>query len=433
VRRSICFAIAIWISVSTAAWAKPKTPDKGVSLKVLTDRPEAVYHVGETVVFKIVLAKDGKPVIGESIAYILANDGLWQVDRGTLPLTGKPLTVKGRLDAPGFLRCKVSYEDKDKKGYNTLAAAGFDPLDIKPSLPVPDDFDAFWAGKKKDLAKVPMKPVLTPTKSPDEAIACFDVQVRCLGGMPVSGYFARPKASRPKRLPAILSVHGAGVRSSSLGVAVRDAQYGALALDINAHGLPNGRPKQYYRDLKDGRLKGYPLHGRENRETSYFLGMYLRLMRAMDFLTAQPEWDGRTLIVHGSSQGGGQSIVAAGLDPRVTAFAANVPAMCEHTGKINGWPRLARGVAEGKADPKILQAARYFDAMNFATRTRAAALVSVGFIDSTCRPTSVYAAYNNLRGKKRITNEPMMTHTRWPSYEQAEQKLIEEHIAKMKR
>lgn len=206
------------------------------------------------------------------------------------------------------------------------------------------------------------------------------------------------------------------------------AARGLLALDINAHGIPNGQPKAYYDELAAGRLKEYRTQGRESRETCYFLGMYLRLIRAMEFLTVQPEWNGTELIVCGSSQGGGQAIVAAGLDARVTAFAANVPAMCEHTGLVTGWPRLVPRDASGTPDPQIAGAARYFDAMNFATRTKAEAVVSVGFIDNTCRPTSVYAAFNNLPGKKRIINEPLMTHTTWPSYTQARDALIADHM-----
>ena len=162
-------------------------------------------------------------------------------------------------------------------------------------------------------------------------------------------------------------------------------------------------------------MKDYRARGRESRETVYFLGMFLRLVRAIDFLTAQPEWDGRTLVVHGSSQGGAQSIVAAGLDSRVTFFAAGVPAMCDHSGaavgRISGWPKLVPNGADGKPEAKVLVAARYYDAMNFATRTKAAGIVTVGFIDTTCPPTSVYAAYNALKSRKEIFNDPPSTHT----------------------
>ena len=42
--------------------------------------------------------------------------------------------------------------------------------------------------------------------------------------------------------------------------------------------------------------------------------------------------------------------------------------------------------------------------MNFAARTHAQAFFTVGFIDITCPPTGVYAAYNQLRAKKNILN-----------------------------
>ena len=72
--------------------------------------------------------------------------------------------------------------------------------------------------------------------------------------------------------------------------------------------------------------------------------MFLRLVRALDFLTSRPEWDGKHLIVIGHSQGGGQALAAGGLDPRVTLIASGVPAICDHSGRaagrINGWPKL---------------------------------------------------------------------------------------------
>jgi cephalosporin-C deacetylase-like acetyl esterase len=61
-------------------------------------------------------------------------------------------------------------------------------------------------------------------------------------------------------------------------------------------------------------------------------------------------------------------------------------------------------------DPGMLQTSRYFDPVNFATRTQAAAVLSVGFIDRVCPPSTVYMAYNNLRGEKQMVNRPLMNH-----------------------
>jgi cephalosporin-C deacetylase len=425
-RRQALPRLIICAVLIAVLWS-PQAPCEGeYAVSVVTDRPDALYSVGETVTFHATVTEDGRPLAEGEARYVLSNDGSNTLGDGALPLTGEPIEVSGALDHPGFLRCQVTYTGSDGKAHSATAAGGFDPLEVKPSMGVPEDFDAFWAGKRSELAKVPMNPVLTEVESPVEGVACFDVQVACLGGMPVSGYLARPADAQPKSLPAVLWVHGAGTRSSVLRAEV--AAEGMLVLDINAHGIPNGKPVEYYRELEAGKLKNYRHDGRDDRETCYFLGMYLRLMRAMDYLTAQPEWDGKILMVRGSSQGGGQSLVAAGLDSRVTALFSNVPAMCDHTGTINGWPRLVPRDAAGKPDPQVQQVSRYFDAMNFATRTTADAFLAVGFIDNTCRPTTVYAAYNNLRGKKRMLNKPLMTHAYPPEWNDLALEAMKEHI-----
>ena len=183
--------------------------------------------------------------------------------------------------------------------------------------------------------------------------------LRCPDSLPgrrarYSGYFGLPKNAEDKSLPAILWVHGAGVRSSSLGNAVKGATSDMLSMDINAHGIPNGKPAKFYKDLSAGQLKEtIARRGRDSRETVYFRGMFLRLVRALDFLTSRPEWDGEHLIVIGHSQGGGQALAAGGLDPRVTLIATGVPAICDHSGRaegrINGWPKLVPMGEDGQA------------------------------------------------------------------------------------
>ena len=181
-------------------------------------------------------------------------------------------------------------------------------------------------------------------------------------------------------------------------------------------------------------LKDYRTRGRESRDTVYFRGMFLRLVRALDFLCAQPEWDGKTVVVFGASQGGFQAIVAAGLDARVTFFAAGVPAGCDHTGfkagRINGWPKFIATGEEPAAN--VLDAVRYYDAMNFATRTKADAIFTVGYVDTVCPPTSVYAAYNNVTGKKSIHVDVDAGHTITAKAGAASRQAILDHVAAMR-
>ncbi len=437
-RRSFAgFLVAGLASVTAPAMlAQTATVSTNYLLTVRAERPDALYKQAERVRFNVQLLLDHQPVTGAEVQWTISKDGVPPTRSGALTLTNGAGAISGELGEPGFLQCRVTFRAPAQKVLVAVGGAGIDPLQIQPSLPVPDDFDAFWSMQKQRLADVSIDPRLTLVKSPQPEVECYDLQAKCLGA-PVSGYLAKPSGAKPKSLPIILTVHGAGVRSSSLGGAANWAKQGFLALDINAHGIPNGQPDSFYTDLANGTLKDYRFEGRESRETVYFRGMFLRLVRALDFLTSQPEWDGKVVVVHGSSQGGAQSIVAAGLDARVTFFAAGVPAMCDHTGvaagRVNGWPRLVPNGPGGKPDPKILEAARYYDAMNFAARTQVPGILTVGFIDTTCPPSSVYAAYNVLKGLKEIFNDPPSTHTVSAKAGQAMRSAILKHVTEMKK
>jgi cephalosporin-C deacetylase len=421
--------------VLSAGFATEAPKPSPYKLSVLADHPEAIYKKGDPVVFTIRLTDNDQPVNGAVVNWKISKDGVPPVKEGTVELKDGQATVTATLDEPGFLLCRAEFQRKDEatKPISALGAAGIDPLDIQPSLPVPDDFDHFWAEQKRALSEVPVNARLTPQEVPNPGLELFDLQADCIG-TPVSGYFARPKGAKPKSLPAILNVHGAGVRSSSRDIPLRWAKENMLALDINAHGVPNGKPAEFYNTLQTGELKNYTWRGRESRETFYFKGMFLRVLRAIDFLASQPEWDGQTIIVYGSSQGGAQAIAAAGLDSRVSLFVAGIPAMCDMSGavanRIAGWPKPVSLGSDGKINPTFLQTSRYYDGMNFVTRTKASAFFAVGFIDITCPPTSVYAVYNNLSSKKQIFNDIREGHKNTNEAQKRMRAAVLEHVAR---
>ncbi len=385
------------------------------TLKVVTDREAAIYAVGDTIKFTITAKTETGAPETRPVTVVLSDDGFKPQPAQTLELMDGQAEITAKPEKVGFLSLKATVGK-----VSALAAAAVDPLKIAPSMPVPDDFDEFWNAQKAALAAVPMASNMSPMTATIPKVQQFDVTVDCLGA-PVSGYFGRPEGAQPKSLPAILFVHGAGVGSSNQGSINWCQQAGGmLVMDINAHGLPNGKPKEFYSELANGSLKDYRTQGRTSRDDIYFRGMFLRLIRAIDFLTSQPEWDGKKLIVYGSSQGGFQALAAAGLDARVSFICAGVPAGCDHTGsqanRISGWPKLVANAADGQPDPLSLQASRYFDAVNFAQRAKCqGAALTVGFIDTTCPPTSVYAAYNALSVPKGIHTDPLSGHTSTPA------------------
>ena len=454
---ALCLAAAFSVSlclaqVSAQQPAAPATPPQPVAAPVVpaaaplfkfessTDRKDAIYKLGEKAVFSVkLLDASGKPVEGVVIDYKVKGDfGL--ASSGKLTASPEaPATVDATLDKPGFVLLTVSYKPEGATAPVTgYAGAAFAPTEIKSLRSEPDDFDEFWKRAKAELAAVPMKSSLTPVDVPDNykgKVDCFDVKVECAGAMPVSGYLAKPAGAQPKSLPAFISFHGAGVRSSSKPLG--KASQGFLAMDINAHGLENGKLESFYKDLAAGALKGYNTRDANDPSKIYFRGMYLRVCRAMEFLKSQPEWDGRTLVVSGGSQGGGQALVAAALDPQVTFCVANVPALCFHTGILDGqesgWPHFIK-MADGKpTDNAMVKAVPYIDAAIFAKRIECPCVLSTGFIDTTCPPTSVYVAFNNIAcPDKRIINDLPCGHGVPKSTNEECDKLILEHRDKMK-
>ena len=230
-------------------------------------------------------------------------------------------------------------------------------------------------------------------------------------GTKVYGQIARPKEAKGK-LPAFLIVQWAGVYPLSRDWVINRAKAGWLAMNIIAHDQPIDRDKKFYDDLSGGALKNYPAIGSNNRDTSYFLRMYLSCYRAADYLVGRPDWDGKTLLVEGGSQGGLQAVMLAGLHPAVSAVTASVPAGCDHTGELvgraPGWPQWIANAGKDRA--KAIEACKYFDVVNFARRAKCPVLVGVGLIDTTCPPEGVIAMFNQLQGPKELVILPVAGH-----------------------
>lgn len=378
------------------------------SLRIATDKPDAIYKKGETITFTAELLKDGKPAPGLKLSYRLSENGNW--DKFLEAKSDKPLTATAKLDKPGWVSIEVfaigpdgkKLKNPKRKNVNLKAEIGamVDPLEITESAPEPKDFDAFWKAQRELLDKIPVEAerveVPVPKKFQDQ-IVCYDVKVKCAGPKPVSGYLTMPQNAKKGSLPATVSFHGAGVRSAYKNLKGGSSR---IAFDVNAHGILNGQPKEYYDNLNKGVLRGYRTQGKENRDTVYFKDMFLRVMRALDYVKSLPEWDGKTLVVHGGSQGGAQAIVAAALDPQVTFCNAGVPALGDHAGRLAGrrpgWPCYVNKKNLNDADLEVIDAVKYYDHVYFAKRIRCETYFYTGFVDFVCAPTSVYAAYNNL-------------------------------------
>src|SRR5207253_1476329 len=104
------------------------------------------------------------------------------------------------------------------------------------------------------------------------------------------GQLAKP-AGKTADLPGLLQVQWAGVYPLDKNWVIGPAKNGWLALNIEAHDMAIDEKWPYYDALQKKELNDYPGIGNDNRDTAYFLRMFLSAYRAADYLTQRPEWN----------------------------------------------------------------------------------------------------------------------------------------------
>ena len=259
------------------------------------------------------------------------------------------------------------------------------PTQIPLSTPRPADFDTFWDGKLALQAKVPIDAVLTPVQTDVPGVVMSIFALDALGSK-AHGYIARPAAEG--KYPALIQLQYAGVYALNAPADAARAAEGWLVLNVDSHDkLPS--------DPSGGIATTYNAIGNTDREKSYFLDMYLRDSRVLDYLATRPDWDGKTVVLTGGSMGGQQSMALAGLRPdKVTDVLVCVPAGADTNGDLHG--RKAGYPYWPSDNPAAMNTALYFDTVNFASRIKAPVMAGFGFIDTVSPPAGVWTMLNQI-------------------------------------
>lgn len=433
VKKLLCISI-VFSAVQVAYAQKLIDSADGFKMTLTLDHEDAVYSQGESIVAELTMTHDGEPWTG-TVKLTRSKDYYKPSElRSDLNVTDGRARIEMTLDEPGFMHLRCTYKTEQGNTISQMVGAAVDPYSIKRSMDVPSDFDKYWKDQLKKQSKVPADIQLTPVECKIKGVKVWDVQAQCLD-CNFSGYLAIPENAAVGSLPAMVLCHGAGVAASRLSVAAKWAKEGIITLDFNVHGLPNDKPKEYYRELGTGELKQYYLYDTSSVETLFFRKMILRLMRAFDIVTGRPEWDGTRLISFGRSQGGAQALIASGLDPRIQLTCAEIPALCDVTGYVAhraaGWPKWPTIDKEGNiTDNATIEVSRYVDCINFVRNTKAEVYMTVGYIDLSCPATGVLAVYNEIPTEKHLFPQTRVGHRVTPEGEEFVRKAVLDYIGK---
>ena len=412
--RGIVLLIAIHYSVFSFSENYPYRSD--YLWLTIPDHADWLYKTGEKAKVEVSFCKYGIPQNME-VNYEIGQDMLPATSKGKVTLkNGRAIIDMGTMKKPGFLdlRLKAAVEGKT---YEHHVKVGFSPDQLKPYTKNPADFDAFWQKNLEEARKTPVSITCEPAPEySNDKVETSLLKIRTDRRHSVYAYLMKPK--KQGRYPVVLTPPGAGIKTIK-NVSVDYAEQGMIRLMMEIHGISPKLTDEQFKDISNAFSdeNGYLENGLDNRDNYYMKHVYVACVRAIDFLTSLPEWDGKNVFVQGGSQGGALSLITAGLDPRVTACVANHPALSDmagyaEQGRTGGYPHFHR--ENQMLTPEKIQTLQYYDVVNFARRIKCPVYLTWGYNDNVCPPTTSYVVWNLITSPKESLITPINEHWTTP-------------------
>ena len=288
-----------------------------------------------------------------------------------------------------------------------------------PARAEPEDFDSFWEKTLSEARGFPLNAVFRSNPTDLKLVEVYDVTFNGFGGQPIKGWFLLPR-DHADRLRCIVEYIGyGGGRGDPLDWLLwPNLGYAVFVMDIRGQGSTwrIGVTPDIEMEPGNPQVPGFMTRGILKPQTYYYRRLYTDAVRAVEAVRAHPAVDAKRVVASGASQGGGLTLAVAGLIPDLEAALPDVPFLCHFrraTEIVDTYPyQEISSYCQRHRDhiEEVFRTLSYFDGVNFAVRSSAPALFSVGLMDEICPPSAVFAAYNHYGGKKRINVWPYNHH-----------------------
>ena len=273
------------------------------------------------------------------------------------------------------------------------------------AVSMPADFASFWQETLTEARTLGGAVTMVPAKTTLKLVEVFDVTFPGFGGHPVKGWLVLPK-TRDGRLPLLVQYVGYGGGRGFPHELLHWAASGYAYFRMDTRGQGSGWSVGATPDPvgSTSQIPGVMTKGVLDRNDYYYRRLFTDGVRAVDALIDQDFVDAERVAVCGGSQGGGIALAVAGIDERVKAVMPDVPFLCDfpravRTAARDPYGEIARFLAQHRdKKDQVFETLRYFDGVNFARQSQAAALFSVALMDDVCPPSTVYGAFKAFAG-----------------------------------
>ncbi|WP_058304111.1 acetylxylan esterase [Gorillibacterium timonense] len=316
---------------------------------------------------------------------------------------------------------------------NAIARRIKDLEGYRPERTAQPDLEAFWENTLQEERAAELKGERTKVDSPLCGTTVYDTVYAGFAGTPIHGWLLLPENAPRRPLPCIVLYHGyTGSRElPEHHAAWLLMGYAVFAMDVRGQGGITGNTL----DQTNGMSKGWVTQNIHDKDSYYYKAITVDAMRAVRFVREQPEIDSERIIVMGTSQGGGLTLMVSALMPEeICVSVASLPNMChlDH-GILNSAGSISEAADYVGRHPEqldlVLETLSYFDAMNLAHRIEKPLLCSVSLKDPVCSPDTIYAAYNRIpTQQKEMVVYPFNGHWTGPDHMRRAHEFIRKHL-----
>jgi len=284
--------------------------------------------------------------------------------------------------------------------------------------PKPEDFDDFWERSLAEMREIDPKPEFRKVETGSRIADCYELTFRSTKNARIFAKFARPK-NLTGRIPAVLHFHGLSGSSDSFKSLYAYVSQGYCIASMDCRGQGGysedvgGVAGTTFTTPFIRGLDGAP-EGLLCRDLFLDTAMLARVIMGLD------DVDENRVGVFGGSQGGGLSIACAALVPNIRLCAPIYPYLSDYK---RVWDMdLDKGAYEGlryyfrsydpchEKEEEIFRKLGYIDLQYLAPRIRAKVMMSNGLMDTTCPPSTQFAAFNKIPSEKKVVIYPDFGH-----------------------